>query len=119
MAMCDEHSFEALEALDTDLFDRNMQDLFDGKEVDLPHFSFTKNETYYLGQPIKMNANNIFVIEGIHGLNPKITSKIAPKYVYKVYISALTQLNMDDCNRVTFAQKASMWTRCLSTGTGV
>jgi uridine kinase len=93
--------FEALEALDTDLFDRNMQDLFDGKEVDLPHFSFTKNETYYLGQPIKMNANNIFVIEGIHGLNPKITSKIAPKYVYKVYISALTQLNMDDCNRVS------------------
>ena len=48
-----------------------------------------------------MNANNIFVIEGIHGLNPKITSKIAPKYVYKVYISALTQLNMDDCNRVS------------------
>ena len=93
--------FEALEALDTDMFDRNMQDLFDGKEVDRPHFSFTRNETYYLNQPIKMNPNNIFVIEGIHGLNPKITSKIDPKYVYKVYISALTQLNMDDCNRVS------------------
>ena len=93
--------FEALEALDIDLFDRNMQDLFAGKEVDLPHFSFTENATYYLNHPIKMKSNTIFVIEGIHGLNPKIVSKIAPKYVYKVYISALTQLNMDDCNRVS------------------
>lgn len=93
--------FEALEALDTDMFDRNMHDLFAGKEVDLPHFSFTKNETYYLKQPIKMTNNTIFVIEGIHGLNPKIVSKIDPKYVYKVYISALTSLNLDDCNRVS------------------
>lgn len=93
--------FEALEALDTDMFDRNMQDLFSGKEVDLPHFSFTRNETYYLDQPIKMTSNTIFVIEGIHGLNPKIVSKIEPKYVYKVYISALTSLNLDDCNRVS------------------
>ena len=93
--------FEALEALDTDMFDHNMHDLFSGKEVDLPHFSFTKNETYYLNQPIKMTNNTIFVIEGIHGLNPKIVSRIDPKYVYKVYISALTSLNLDDCNRVS------------------
>ena len=93
--------FEALEALDTDMFDRNMHDLFEGKEVDLPHFSFTENATYYLNKPIKMNSHTIFVIEGIHGLNPKIVSKIEPKYVFKVYISALTQLNMDDCNRVS------------------
>ena len=93
--------FEALEALDTDLFDRNMHDLFSGKEVDLPHFSFTEGNTYYLNKPIRMSSHTIFVIEGIHGLNPKIVSKIEPKYVYKVYISALTQLNMDDCNRVS------------------
>ena len=93
--------FEALEALDTDMFDRNMHDLFAGQEVDLPHFSFTENATYYLNKPIKMNSHTIFVIEGIHGLNPNIVSKIEPKYVYKVYISALTQLNMDDCNRVS------------------
>ena len=93
--------FEALEALDTDMFDRNMHDLFSGKEVDLPHFSFTEGNTYYLNKPIRMSSHTIFVIEGIHGLNPKIVSKIEPKYVYKVYISALTQLNMDDCNRVS------------------
>ena len=93
--------FETLEALDTDMFDRNMHDLFSGKEVDLPHFSFTEGNTYYLNKPIRMSSHTIFVIEGIHGLNPKIVSKIEPKYVYKVYISALTQLNMDDCNRVS------------------
>ncbi|MFC2822121.1 MAG: nucleoside kinase [Spirochaetales bacterium] len=93
--------FEALDALNLELFNRNMKDLFDGKEVDLPHFGFTKNETYYLNEPIKMNRGTIFVIEGIHGLNSRVTSMIAPKYVYKIYISALTQLNMDDCNRVS------------------
>lgn len=93
--------FEALEALNIDLFDRNMQDLFDGKDVDLPHFSFTDNETYYKNKPIRMNDNTIFVIEGIHGLNPRITSKIPAEYVFKIYISALTQQNMDDCNRVS------------------
>lgn len=92
---------EALEALDLDLFDANMQDLFAGKDVDLPHFSFAKNQTYYLNQSIRMNSDTIFVIEGLHGLNPRITSKLDPAYVFKVYISALTQLNMDDCNRVS------------------
>lgn len=92
---------EALEALDTDLFDRNMRDLFNGLEVDLPHFSFVRNGTYYLNRPIRLEKNTIFVIEGIHGLNPRIVSGIDPKLVYKVYISALTQLNMDDCNRVS------------------
>ncbi|MCR5442124.1 MAG: nucleoside kinase, partial [Sphaerochaetaceae bacterium] len=95
------HDLETIEALDTDMFERNMDDLFAGKEVDLPHYSFKTNETFYLGQPIKMSKETVFVIEGLHGLNPKITSKINPKYVYKVYISALTQLNMDDSNRVS------------------
>ena len=93
--------FEALEALNIDLFEKNMQDLFDGKEVDLPHFSFTDNETYYRHKPIRMNGNTIFVIEGIHGLNPRITSGIPAEYVFRIYISALTQQNMDDCNRVS------------------
>ncbi len=93
--------FEALEALNIDLFEKNMQDLFDGKEVDLPHFSFTDNATYYRNKPIRMNSNTIFVIEGIHGLNPRITSGIPAEYVFRIYISALTQQNMDDCNRVS------------------
>ena len=92
---------EALEALDIDMFDRNMKELFAGKEVDLPHFSFPKNATYYENKPIRLTDKTIFVIEGLHGLNPRITSKVEEKYAYKIYISALTQLNMDDCNRVS------------------
>ncbi len=92
---------ETIDALNIDMFERNMEDLFSGKEVDLPHFSFKTKGTYYLNQPIKLGKDTVFVIEGLHGLNPKITSKIDQKYVYKVYISALTQLNMDDCNRVS------------------
>ncbi len=92
---------EALEALNVDLFKQNMEDLFSGKEVDLPHFSFIRGETYYKNEPISLGPNTIFVIEGIHGLNKAITSMIDQRYVYKVYISALTQLNMDDCNRVS------------------
>lgn len=92
---------ESIEALNVELFEKNMDDLFSGKEVDLPHFSFKTKDTYYLNKPIKMKAETIFVIEGLHGLNPKFTSKIDQKYVFKVYISALTGLNMDDCNRVS------------------
>ena len=92
---------EALEALDIDMFDRNMKDLFAGKEVDLPHFSFPKNSTYYENRPIRLTDKTIFVIEGLHGLNPRITSKVEERFAYKIYISALTQLNMDDCNRVS------------------
>ena len=92
---------EALEALDIDMFDCNMKELFAGKEVDLPHFSFPKNATYYENKPIRLTDKTIFVIEGLHGLNPRITSKVEEKYAYKIYISALTQLNMDDCNRVS------------------
>ncbi len=92
---------EALEALNIDMFDCNMRDLFAGKEVDLPHFSFTKNATYYENRPIRLTGKTVFVIEGLHGLNPKITSKVDEKLSYKIYISALTQLNMDDCNRVS------------------
>ena len=92
---------EALEALNIDLFDQNMKDLFAGKEVDLPRFSFPRQETYYENKPIRLTDKTIFVIEGLHGLNPQITSKIEAKYAFKIYISALTQLNMDDCNRVS------------------
>ena len=92
---------ETIEALNIKMFEQNMADIFAGKEVDLPHYSFKKKKTYYLNQPVKLLEGTIFVIEGLHGLNPQITSKVDPKFVYKVYISALTQLNLDDCNRVS------------------
>ncbi|MCR4676332.1 MAG: nucleoside kinase [Sphaerochaetaceae bacterium] len=92
---------ECLEALRVDLFRQNMEDLFSGKEVDLPHYSFKDQKTFYLNQPVRLTERTVFVIEGIHGLNPEITSCINPDKVFRVYISALTQLNIDSHNRIS------------------
>lgn len=93
---------EALEALDLDLFRDNIQALYEGKEVDLPRFSFSGDGMrYYEQKPIRLSANAILVIEGIHGLNPRLLPGIDAKTTCKVYISALTQLNLDDHNRIS------------------
>ncbi|MCF0238266.1 MAG: nucleoside kinase [Sphaerochaetaceae bacterium] len=92
---------EALEALNLKLLDEQIKDLLEGKAVDLPHFSFEKNKTFFLNKPIKMDDKTILVFEGIHALNPRITEHIDRSKYFKIYISALTQLNLDDCNRVS------------------
>ncbi len=92
---------ECLEALKTDLFRKNMKDLFNGQEVDLPRYSFQSQKTFYLNQPVKLTERTVFVIEGIHGLNPEITSCIDENRIFKIYISALTQLNIDSHNRIS------------------
>ncbi|MBK7215418.1 MAG: nucleoside kinase [Bacteroidales bacterium] len=96
-----EYDFEALDALDLDLFNQNLLDLLDGKMVEIPRFSFEKGTRSYEGTEMKMNSDNILIIEGIHGLNPRLTESIPPDIKFKVYVSALTSLNMDDHNRVS------------------
>ncbi len=96
-----EPDYECLEALRVEQFRKNMKDIFDGKQVCLPKWSFSKQEQSFPDPPVSFTENTVFVIEGIHGLNPQITSCVNPKYVFKVYISALTQLNLDDHNRVS------------------
>lgn len=93
---------EILEALDLELFQKNLQDLYAGETVDLPKFSFKDNgRRYYEGKPINLTNNTILVIEGIHGLNPRLIPGIDRKTTFKIYISALTQLNLDDHNRIS------------------
>ncbi|HCC06602.1 MAG TPA: hypothetical protein DEP72_00355 [Clostridiales bacterium] len=92
--------FEALEALDTELFNQNVNDLLAGKEVDMPSFNFKKGQREYKGNIMKMKSNDILVIEGIHGLNPKLTQNIANDKKFKIYVSALTQINLDEHNRI-------------------
>jgi uridine kinase len=96
-----EKDYESLEALDIKYFQENIRDLYDGKEVVLPVFNFKKGVRENSASPTKMEDNTIFIIEGIHGLNPKILPDIDTKTTFKVYISALTQLNIDDHNRVS------------------
>ncbi len=96
-----EPDLEALEALNIDLIDRNMSELVEGRSVNLPSYDFNTHITTFSPVPVRMGEKTIIVVEGIHALNRKITSCIDERYLYRVYISALTQLNLDDSNRVS------------------
>ncbi|NLK71826.1 MAG: nucleoside kinase [Clostridiales bacterium] len=95
-----EYDFESLEALDLELFNKHLKDLLEGKEVDLPSFNFLKGEKEFGKRIIKVSHNQPIIIEGIHGLNDKLTEKISKNDKFKIYISALTQLNIDSHNRI-------------------
>ncbi|MDC7225302.1 MAG: nucleoside kinase [Spirochaetales bacterium] len=95
-----ELDFEALEAIDIPQLNTDMLKLFDGEEVELPSFNFKTGLREYRGHKIRMESRNILLMEGIHGLNDKLTAKIRPEQKFKIYISALTQLNLDDNNRI-------------------
>ncbi|HNY21556.1 MAG TPA: nucleoside kinase [Treponemataceae bacterium] len=92
--------FECLEALDVPLLNEVLVSLFKGEEVELPSFDFKTGSRKYTGRKLKMNERTILVLEGIHGLNDKLTPLVPAEYKYKIYLSALTQLNLDDHNRI-------------------
>lgn len=99
----DEHGkpdFECLEALDVPLLNEILVSLFKGDEVQLPSFDFKSGKRKYTGRTLKLKDRTILILEGIHALNDKMTPLIAPELKYKIYLSALTQLNLDDHNRI-------------------
>lgn len=95
-----EYDFESLEALDLELFNKHLKDLLEGKEVDIPSFNFLKGEKEFGKRIIKVSHDQPIIIEGIHGLNDKLTEKISKNDKFKIYISALTQINIDSHNRI-------------------
>ena len=93
--------FEILEALDIDHFNRNLKDLFAGKETEIPIFDFKKvGGRLEKGRTIRLDEDGIILYEGIHGLNPKLTPGLEKGKAFRIYISALTQLNLDDHDRI-------------------
>lgn len=95
------YDYECLEALDVELLNKNLVDLFAGKEVNIPSYDFALGQPFYEDRnKMRLHENDILIMEGIHGLNDKLTPLIAPELKFKVYISALTQLNLDDHNRI-------------------
>ena len=96
-----EYDFECIEAIDTDLFNRHLIALLNGEEVEMPEFNFHTGTKEYHGKKIKLNDDEVLVIEGIHCLNDKLTEKIPQEQKYKIYISALTVLNLDHYNRIS------------------
>lgn len=95
-----EYDFECLEAIDVEQFNKDMTDLLAGKEVKMPSFNFKTGKREYKGKTLKLGDEDILVIEGIHGLNDKFSASLPKESKFKIYISALTQLNIDDHNRI-------------------
>ncbi|MCI9619757.1 MAG: nucleoside kinase [Dorea sp.] len=92
--------FECLEAVDVKLFNRQLNDLLNGKEVVIPTFNFVTGHKEYGSPATKLGPNDVLVIEGIHCLNPKLTLNLPDENKFKIYISALTQLNVDEHDRI-------------------
>jgi uridine kinase len=95
-----EYDFECIEALDIDEFNNNLIELMAGNEVEIPKFNFATGKRFYDNTKLKLSKNNLIVIEGIHGLNPKLTHLIEEKNKYKIFVSALTQLSIDKQNPI-------------------
>ena len=92
--------FESLSAVDTELFNEDMLKLLRGEEIEIPSYNFMTGEREYKGNVIRPGEDDIYVIEGIHCLNEKLSEKLPAESKYKIYISALTQLNIDEHNRI-------------------
>lgn len=95
-----EKNFEDIEAIDIDMFNRNMKDLLAGKTVDLPTFDFMTGKKVFGKRITSIRSNQLLVIEGIHALNEILTREIPREEKFKIYISPLTQLNIDSHNRI-------------------
>lgn len=95
------YDYECLEALDVDLFNKDMFALLKGESVVLPRYNFKTGEREWEGQtPLTLEKSQPIIVEGIHGLNEKLTAAIPRDYKFKIYVSALTQLNIDAHNRI-------------------
>lgn len=94
------YDFEDINAIDMNLFNNQILSLLNGEEVETPSFNFHTGHKEYRGDKLKLNKNDVLVIEGIHCLNDKLTESIPKENKFKIYISALTTLNIDDHNRI-------------------
>lgn len=95
-----DYDFESVEAIDIDLFNNDLIRLLEGQEVELPKFNFISGKREASGNVVRVDENHPIIVEGIHALNGMLTPSIPEKNKYKVYVSALTQLNVDSHNRI-------------------
>ncbi|MGD2176688.1 MAG: nucleoside kinase [Anaerolineae bacterium] len=93
------YDFEVVEALDISLFNTHLQALMQGEEVQLPRFDF-KTGRRKEGERVQLGSDHVIIVEGIHGLNPRLVTGVPDERIYRIYVSALTQLNIDRHNRV-------------------
>lgn len=96
-----DYDFETIKAINIDLFNDHLTRLINGEEVDIPTFNFYKGKGEYLGKKIKLEKEDILIIEGLHAVNEELTKSISKDKKYKVYISPLTDLNIDNHNMIS------------------
>ncbi len=95
-----EYDYESIDALDIATFTDNVQRLLAGEEVEIPKFSFETGQRYYDGEKLRITKQNVIIVEGIHGLNPKLTQLLPPEALFKIFVSALTSIAIDNHNLI-------------------
>lgn len=93
-----DYDFESLYALDLPYFNSDLQRLINGEEIEMPSFDFSSGKRVYKGKKMKLYDNSVIVIEGIHGLNPELTAHLDDSLKYRIYVSALTSISLDNHN---------------------
>ncbi|HPL75893.1 MAG TPA: nucleoside kinase, partial [Paludibacteraceae bacterium] len=93
-----ELDFEHLHALDLELLNQQLRELIEGKEIELPSFNFEEGRRYYRGDKLKLAEDSLVILEGIHALNPKLLPEIPAEATFKIYVSALTTISIDNHN---------------------
>lgn len=96
-----EYDFEAIEAIDVEYFNTQLIQLLEGESVELPKFNFAIGRKFPSGKSLELGPNSILVVEGIHGMNPNLISQINKENTFKIFISALTQISIDDQNHIS------------------
>ena len=94
-------NFEVIEALDLPLLNSDLKKIIAGERVELPYYNFMTGKREYNGEFVQLGEGEVLVMEGIHGLNDRLTAEIPAEYKFKIFISAITQLNIDDHNRIS------------------
>ena len=92
--------YESIEAIRVDQFNKDLKDLLDGKEINIPMFDFKLGKQFITDETMKLGKDEVIIIEGIHGLNPVLTADIAEEDKFKIYLSVLTQINLDNHSRI-------------------
>ena len=96
-----DYDYESLFALDLELFNDHLNRLIRGERIEMPYYNFERGEREYRNESIALDSHSILLIEGIHGLNPELTRDVVPEMKYRIYVSALTTLAIDDHNWVS------------------
>lgn len=96
-----DYDFEALEAMDLDFLGKQLNDLLDSKEVEIPRFDFKEGKRYFDGSMMQLHEKDILIMEGIHALNPAMIPGVDSTKVFRVYASALTSLSIDENNNIS------------------